>query len=111
VNVRNFRLKSCRRLPVFTLPLAQAQIEAGPVRLPGWRREEGATSKTVSFGSYAETMAFANGAAGVARREDHQVEIQVGHDECSAAHSTHCVGGIPQHDFICAAGIEALCRI
>ncbi|MBK5104221.1 MAG: 4a-hydroxytetrahydrobiopterin dehydratase [Burkholderiales bacterium] len=109
--MRKFEQESCRPLPAGTPPLAQAQIDAGLARLPGWTHEGGAIGKTFAFRNYAETMAFANGVAGIAQREDHHPEMLVGYDKCRVAYSTHSVGGISENDFICAAKIEALCRI
>ena len=103
--------RSCRPLPAGTPPLAQAEIDAGLGELPGWEHKDGAIGKTFSFGSYAETMAFVNGVAWIAEREDHHPDMLVGYDKCRVAYSTHSVGGISNNDFICAAKIEALCRI
>lgn len=111
MNVRKFELESGRPLPAGTPPLVQAQIDAGLAQLPDWTHEGGAISKTFSFRHYTETMAFANGVARIAQREDHHPEMLVGYDKCRVAYSTHSVGGISENDFICAAKIEALCRI
>ena len=100
----------CRALPAGSQPLAQAQIDAGLAQLPGWEHRDGAIGKTFSFGNYAETIAFVNGVAGIAQREDHHPDMLVGYDKCRVAYSTHSVGGISENDFICAAKIEALCR-
>ena len=106
-----FAHRSCRELPSGAPPLTQAQIDAGLVELPGWEHKDGAIGKTFSFRNYAETMAFVNGVAWIAEREDHHPDMSVGYDRCRVAYSTHSVGGISEKDFICAAKIEALCRI
>jgi 4a-hydroxytetrahydrobiopterin dehydratase len=102
--------RSCRPLPAGTPPLAQAQIDAGLARLPGWAHRDGAIDKTFSFGIYADTIAFVNAVAAIAAREDHHPELHVGYDQCRVAYRTHSVGGISENDFICASKIEALCR-
>jgi 4a-hydroxytetrahydrobiopterin dehydratase len=102
---------SCRPLPAGTAPLTQAQIDAGLGELPGWEHADGAIAKTFSFRNYAETMAFVNKVAWIAEREDHHPDLLVGYDKCRVAYSTHSVGGISCNDFICAAKIEAVCRI
>ncbi|MBE0621417.1 MAG: 4a-hydroxytetrahydrobiopterin dehydratase [Burkholderiales bacterium] len=94
-----------------TPPLTQAQIDAGLAQLPGWVRRDGAIEKTFSFGNYAGTIAFVNAVAQIAQHEDHHPDMLVGYDKCRVAYSTHSVGGISENDFICAAKIEALCRI
>ena len=102
---------TCRPLPAGTPPLGQAQIDAGLAQLPGWEYKDGAIGKTFTFPNYAETIAFVNGVAAIAQREDHHPDMLVGYDKCRVAYSTHSVGGISENDFICAAKIEALCRI
>jgi 4a-hydroxytetrahydrobiopterin dehydratase len=101
----------CRPLPAGTAPLAQAAIDAYLVQVPGWKHEDGAIAKTYSFSNYYQTMAFVNGVAWIAHREDHHPDMQVGYDKCRVAYATHSVGGISENDFICAAKIEALCKI
>ncbi|MFA5914195.1 MAG: 4a-hydroxytetrahydrobiopterin dehydratase [Burkholderiales bacterium] len=103
--------RSCRPLPAGTAPLAQVQIEARLAQLPGWEYRDGAISKTFAFGRYADTIAFVNGVATIAQHEDHHPEMLVGYDRCRVAYCTHSIGGISENDFICAARIEALCRI
>lgn len=102
---------SCRPQPAGTPPLAQQQIDAGLAQLPGWEHKDGAIAKTFSLRNYAATIAFVNGVAQIAEREDHHPEMLVGYDKCRVAYRTHSVGGISENDFICAAKIEALCRI
>jgi len=101
----------CRPVPAGSPPLAQAQIDARLARLPGWEFRDGAIGKTFAFGSYADTIAFVNGVAAIAQREDHHPNMFVGYDKCRVAYCTHSVGGISENDFICAAKVEALCRI
>lgn len=108
---KHLELGMCRPLPAGTPPLAQAQIEAGLAQLPGWAYADGVIGKTFSFTNYAATIAFVNAVAWIAQREDHHPELLVGYDRCRVAYSTHSVGGISENDFICAAKIEALCRI
>jgi 4a-hydroxytetrahydrobiopterin dehydratase len=108
-----FRLgeRSCRPLPAGTPPLTQAQIGARLAQLPGWEYRDGAIRKTFACGSYAATIAFVNSVAAIAQHEDHHPEMLVGYDQCRVAYCTHSIGGISENDFICAARIEALCRI
>lgn len=101
--------RRCRPLPAGTPPMTQAQIDAGLSGLPGWTQSDGCIIKTFSFASYARTMAFVNAVAAIAEREDHHPDMLVGYDSCRVSYSTHSVGGISENDFICAAGIEALC--
>ena len=109
--MRKLAQKSCKPLPPGTPPLTQEEIGAGLERLRGWKHGDGAIGKTFSFRNFTETMAFVNGVARIAAREDHHPEMLVGYDKCRIAYSTHSVRGISENDFICAAKIEALCAI
>jgi 4a-hydroxytetrahydrobiopterin dehydratase len=103
--------RSCRPLPAGTAPLTPAQIDARLAQFPGWEYRDGAIRKTFAFGSYDATIAFVNSVATIAQHEDHHPEMLVGYDRCRVAYCTHSIGGISENDFICAARIEALCRI
>lgn len=79
--------------------------------LPGWRLDGDAIVKDFAFADYAGTMAFVNGVAWMAQRQDHHPELTVGYNRCRVAYVTHSVGGISLKDFICAAKVEALSGI
>ncbi len=103
--------RMCVPLPAGSPPLTQAKIDVYLKQVPGWEHRDGVISKIFSFKSYADTMGFANSVAWIAQREDHHPEMLVSYDRCRVAYSTHSVDGISDNDFICAAKIEALCRI
>jgi 4a-hydroxytetrahydrobiopterin dehydratase len=101
----------CRDLPAGTPPLSDAQIEKLLRLTPGWAHEGGAIAKTFNFADYYQTMAFANGVALIAHREDHHPDMAVSYNKCRVAFNTHSIGGISMNDFICAAKLEALASI
>ena len=109
--MNELEIGKCRPLPAGSPPLARAQIDARLAQLPDWEYKDGAIGKTFKFGSYPDTIAFVNGVAAIAQREDHHPDMLVGYDKCRVAYCTHSVGGISENDFICAAKIESLCRI
>lgn len=88
--------------------LTDAEIVRLLTALPGWSIESGQIARTWSFANYDETMAFANGIAWLAQRENHHPDLTVGYNRCRVAYSTHDVGGLSMNDFVCAAKIEAL---
>ncbi len=88
--------------------LTDAEVARLLAALPGWSVENGRIARTWHFANYDETMAFANGVAWLAQRENHHPELVVGYDRCRVAYSTHDVGGLSMNDFVCAAKIEAL---
>ena len=87
------------------------EIGTGLEQLQGREHRDGAIVKTISFGNFADSMAFVNGVAWICAREDHHPDMLVGYASCRVAYSTHSVGGISENDFICAAKIEALCAL
>jgi 4a-hydroxytetrahydrobiopterin dehydratase len=62
-------------LPAGTPALSKAEIGKLLAQLPGWAFESGAIAKTYGFADYYETMAFVNGVALVAHREDHHPDM------------------------------------
>jgi 4a-hydroxytetrahydrobiopterin dehydratase len=103
--------QKCRDLPPGTPPLTEAQIAVLLPATPGWTHEGGIIGKTFSFTNYYQTMAFVNGVALIAHREDHHPEMTVSYNRCRVAFNTHSIGGISMNDFICAAKLEALASI
>jgi 4a-hydroxytetrahydrobiopterin dehydratase len=101
---------SCRPLPAGTAPLDPQRMAELLAEVPGWTFADGAIGKTWSFGSFHETMAFANAVAWIAHRQDHHPDVMLAYGRCSVKYSTHSVGGVSENDFICAARIEALFR-
>lgn len=94
------------------IALAATQIIAKLAQLDGWKLHgdgpEVAIEKTFHFGSYLQTMAFANAVAFVAERENHHPEIVVQYKTCSVRFRTHDILGISLRDFECAGQVDAL---
>ena len=67
-----------------------------------------AIERTYTFANYHETMAFVNAVAFIAHREDHHPDMSVHWGRCVVSYNTHAVGGLTEHDFICAAKVNAL---
>jgi len=109
--VSNLLTQKCRDLPADTPPLGAAEIAALLRMTPGWTHADGVISKTYGFKHYYETMAFVNGVALIAHREDHHPDMVVSYNRCRVAYNTHSIGGISMNDFICAAKLEALASI
>lgn len=89
-------------------PLASAEITRMLAGLAGWSYRDGAITKTFTFPSYWQTMAFVNATAWISHREDHHPELRVGYNTCRVDYSTHAINGISENDFICAAKVDAL---
>ena len=94
------------------LALTATQIVAGLAKLDGWRLHgeaaQVAIEKTFLFENFDETMAFVNGVALVAKRQDHHPELLVSYGRCGVRFNTHDVGGVSATDIECAALVDAL---
>ena len=81
-------------------------------KLEGWKLTgDGAgvaVEKMFHFANYFETMAFVNGVALIAHKQDHHPDMQVYYNRCVVRLNTHDVGGISTTDFECAAQVDAL---
>lgn len=105
-------LEHCRPLRGSEHALDPAQASALLADLPGWQiAEPGLLHKEFTFASYAVTLLFVNTVAGLAERENHHPDLEVGYGRVRVGYSTHDVAGLSRNDFICAAKIEALARI
>jgi 4a-hydroxytetrahydrobiopterin dehydratase len=76
--------------------------------LKEWEKSGGMICRTYRFKNYYETLAFVNGVAWIAHREDHHPDLEVGYNKCTVKYSTHSVGGLSENDFICAAKVDGL---
>jgi len=85
---------------------------AGLAQLDGWKLSgDGASvaiEKTFGFANYFETIAFVNGVALIAHKQDHHPELSVHYDRCVVRFNTHDVGGISSTDLACAAQVDVL---
>lgn len=105
-------LEHCQPLRGSEHALHPAQALALLADLPGWQiAENGLLQKEFIFASYAATLLFVNTVAGLAERENHHPDLEVGYGRVKISYSTHDVAGLSRNDFICAAKIEALARI
>jgi 4a-hydroxytetrahydrobiopterin dehydratase len=64
--------------------------------------------RSFKFANFYETMAFINGVAWIANKENHHPDLAVGYNYCTIRYSTHALQGLTHNDFICAAKVDAL---
>lgn len=88
--------------------LSDEAIAAELGQLEGWGREGDAITKTYTFGSYMDGIAFVNGAAEAAESADHHPDMAVGYKRVTVTLSTHSSGGISQKDLDLATALESL---
>lgn len=92
--------------------LSATELVAKLALLENWKLDGDGPSvaieKSFHFRDYFETMAFVNGVALVAHRQDHHPDMSVHYNRCTVRFNTHDVAGISATDFDCAAQIDAL---
>lgn len=92
--------------------LFATELVAKLALLDGWKLDGDGSSvaieKSFHFKDYFETMAFVNGVALVAHRQDHHPDLSVCYNRCTVRLNTHDVAGISSTDFDCATQIDAL---
>ena len=74
-------------------PLAEAEIRAALVGLPGWTLERDALTKTYKFGSFREAMSFMVRAGFEAEAMDHHPEWTNVYNRVTVRLNTHDAGG------------------
>ncbi len=89
-------------------PLSSMEIENLLAKLPDWKLDGHAITRTFSFRDYHQTIAFVNATAWISHREDHHPDLLVTYNTCRISYSTHSAGGLTEKDFGCAALVDAL---
>lgn len=87
--------------------LSDDEIQRELKSLHGWEWEQDAITKQYSFGSFAESMAFANRVAGLAEAQNHHPDILVQYAKVTLTCSSHDAGGLTSRDFRLAKAIDA----
>ncbi len=88
--------------------LTDEAVAAGLASMEGWARDSDAITKTYTFGSYMDGIAFVNATAEAAEAADHHPDMAVGYKRVTVSLSTHSSGGISQKDLDLAAALESL---
>jgi 4a-hydroxytetrahydrobiopterin dehydratase len=65
-------------------------------------------SKTFTFNTYPQTIAFVNRIAHIAEQEGHHPDLAVHYGKVIVNFTTHAVNGITENDFICASKIDQI---
>ena len=88
--------------------LDEAAVAAELARTPGWRRAGPAIERTWRFRDFREAMAFVNGVAALAERENHHPDVAIHGNEVTLSLWTHSAGGLTARDFDLARTIATL---
>jgi 4a-hydroxytetrahydrobiopterin dehydratase len=86
--------------------LSDLDIQRALGRLTGWARRGDTLTKTYTFGSFADGIAFVNRVAKAAEATNHHPDIDIRYTKVMCILSTHDAGGITEADLKLADEIE-----
>lgn len=94
-------------------PLNEEEEDAYLQQIGEWhidRHLEHKITRSFTFGSYPETIAFVNKIAEVAETEGHHPDLYIGYGKIKVELYTHAMLGLSENDFILAAKIDTINR-
>jgi len=86
--------------------LSDLEIQRALGKLSGWARRGDTLTKTYTFGSFADGIAFVNRVAKAADAKNHHPDIDIRYTKITCVLSTHDAGGITDADLKLAEEIE-----
>src|SRR5215213_9235483 len=95
-------------LPPMPTRLSDLEIQRALGTLPGWSRRRNVLSKTFTWPTFGDAIAFVNRVAKLADAANHHPDIDIRYTKVTCTLSTHDAGGITELDLELAARIEAL---
>src|SRR5262245_3947657 len=85
---------------LFRMPTISEQDARSRLKdLPGWDLDGSAIRRKLTFGGFAEAVAFIVRLAFVAEAADHHPDILVSYKRVTLTYSTHSEGGLTAKDF------------
>jgi 4a-hydroxytetrahydrobiopterin dehydratase len=88
--------------------LSDLEIQRALGSLPGWSRRGEVLSKTFTWKTFGEGIAFVTRVARAADAADHHPDIDIRYTKVTCALTTHDAGGITAADLALAGTIETL---
>jgi 4a-hydroxytetrahydrobiopterin dehydratase len=86
--------------------LSDLEIQRALGTLPGWSRRQDVLTKTFTWPTFAQGIAFVTRVAKAADAMDHHPDIDIRYTKVTCALSTHDAGGITERDLELARQIE-----
>lgn len=86
--------------------LSDLEIQRALGRLPGWSRRGDALTKTYTFSSFADGIAFVTRVAKAADARNHHPDIDIRYTKITCLLTTHDAGGVTESDLKLAEDIE-----
>ncbi len=90
--------------------LSDIAIQRELGKLPGWSRRGEALTKTFTFATFPDAIAFVTRVADLAETADHHPDLDIRYTKIVCALSTHSAGGITQKDIDLAGKMEGTVR-
>ena len=81
------------------MKLTATEIAAALADAPGWSSDESRLTRTYTFASFPDAIAFVTRLAFEAEAADHHPDLQVNYRKVTVVWSTHSAGGITAKDF------------
>jgi 4a-hydroxytetrahydrobiopterin dehydratase len=86
--------------------LTPADVDAQLSKLPFWKIEDGALTRSLQFDDFRAAMRFVNRIADLAEKAGHHPDIDIRYNRVRLSLVSHDAGGLTMADFELAAGIE-----
>src|ERR1051326_572930 len=86
--------------------LSDLEIQRALGRLAGWARRGDTLTKTYTFATFADGIAFVNRVAKAADASNHHPDIDIRYTKITCILSTHDAGGVTEADLKLAEAIE-----
>lgn len=86
--------------------LSDVEVQRALGALPGWSRRGDALSRTYTFPTFAEGIAFVGRVAQLADARDHHPDIDIRYTKVTLTLSTHDAGGVTEADLDLARAID-----
>ena len=86
--------------------LSDLEIQRALGRLPGWSRRGDALTKTYTFPTFADGIAFVTRVAKAADARNHHPDIDIRYTKITCLLTTHDAGGVTESDLELAEAIE-----
>lgn len=90
--------------------LSDITIQRAIGSLPGWSRRGNQLTKSYTFATFPEGIAFVTRVAELAEAADHHPDIDIRYTKVVCTLSTHSAGGITQKDLDLAGKMEQVAR-
>lgn len=90
------------------MKLDETDITSALARLPDWRREGEAITRTFAFKGFMRPMLLANAIAHLAEQANHHPELIINWGSLTVRLWTHVADGLTERDFALAGRIDAI---